>query len=306
MKRILITGGCGFIGSYFTELQVKTDMEVLVVDKLTYASDIDYLPEGAKLIKKDINDLTYEDIGEINYCINFAAESHVDNSIEDGSPFVKSNINGTFNLLELCRKMKDFRKFVQVSTDEVYGDMDDLRGIQYADESFKLRPSSYYSASKAAADLLVESASRTFGIPYIITRSCNNFGPNQDAEKFIPKIFKSISEGEEVPIYGNGLQSREWIHVDDNVQIILKLMITGARGTTYNIGSGIHYKNIEIVNYIGKILGKEVLRKEVADRLGHDKAYRVDANKVKHFLGDRTYQPLERYLKDVANEYKRV
>jgi dTDP-glucose 4,6-dehydratase len=139
MRRILITGGCGFIGSYFTDLQVKTDMEVIVVDKLTYASNIDYLPGGAKLIKKDINDLTYEDIGEINYCVNFAAESHVDNSIEDGSPFVKSNINGTFHLLELCRQMKNFKKFVQISTDEVYGDV-----TEPSRETDALKPSSYY------------------------------------------------------------------------------------------------------------------------------------------------------------------
>lgn len=314
-KLIIVTGGFGFIGSRFVKAVLEnTTYNVKVIDKLTYAGKrsrvYDHIDPKYQVrleeVNKDINEVVYADIVNANYIVNFAAESHVDNSIADGKPFIRSNIEGVFNLLEQARKVTKLDKFIQISTDEVYGDMDDLRGIQYADESFKLRPSSYYSASKAAADLLVESASRTFGIPYIITRSCNNFGPNQDAEKFIPKIFKSISEGEEVPIYGNGLQSREWIHVDDNVQIILKLMITGAKGTTYNIGSGIHYKNIEIVNYIGKILGKEVLRKEVADRLGHDKAYRVDANKVKHFLGDRTYQPLERYLKDVANEYKRV
>ena len=152
--KMLITGGCGFIGSHFTDFQMHyKDMEVIVVDKLTYASNIDYLPGDAKLIKKDINDLTYDDIGEIQYCVNFAAESHVDNSIDDGSPFVKTNINGTFHLLELCRKMKKFKKFVQISTDEVYGDI-----TEPSIETDVLRPSSYYSATKAASDQLVLAA----------------------------------------------------------------------------------------------------------------------------------------------------
>ena len=154
--RMLITGGCGFIGSHFTDFQMGyVDMEVIVVDKLTYASNIDYLPEGAKLIKKDINDLTYDDIGEIQYCVNFAAESHVDNSIDDGSPFVKTNVNGTFNLLELCRQMKNFKKFVQISTDEVYGDVKEP-----SIETDVLKPSSYYSATKAAADQIVLAAGK--------------------------------------------------------------------------------------------------------------------------------------------------
>ena len=183
-ERMLITGGCGFIGSHFTDFQMGyADMEVIVVDKLTYASNIDYLPGNAKLIKKDINDLTYDDIGEIQYCVNFAAESHVDNSIDDGSPFVKTNINGTFNLLELCRQMKNFKKFVQISTDEVYGDVKEP-----SVEVDVLKPSSYYSATKAAADQIVLAAGKTYELPYLITRSCNNYGDRQHEEKFLPKL----------------------------------------------------------------------------------------------------------------------
>ena len=176
--------------------------------------------------------------------------------------------------------------------------MYDLRGSQSADESFSLRPSSYYSATKASAELLVQSAARTFGVPYLITRSCNNFGPNQDPEKLLPKIFKSISEGCEVPVYGDGLQSREWIHVDDNCEIILELLLSKAKNEAYNIGSGFHYKNIEIINFIGEILGKKVKRDFVADRLGHDKEYRLNNSKTSAFLGDKIFQTLEGFLKD--------
>jgi len=311
---MIVTGGWGFIGSRFVKAVLEnTSYKVRVIDKETYAADkfrvYNHVPKEMQtrleFIKKDINDVAYADIVGAAYIVNFAAESHVDNSIKNGKPFIRSNIEGTFNLLEQARKSSVLKKFVQISTDEVYGDIEELRGRQYSDESFPLRPSSYYSASKASAELLVKASARTFGIPYIITRSCNNFGPNQDSEKFIPTIFKSIAEGGEVPIYGNGLQSREWMHVDDNAQVILELVLSKAKNETYNIGSGFHYKNIEIVNYIGEILGKEVLRKEVDDRLGHDKAYRLDNAKIEKFLGDRVYQTLEGFLKDQANELKR-
>ena len=306
-KLIVVTGGWGFIGSRFVKAVLEnTSYNVKVIDKLTYAGkrvrvynhiDPKYQMRLQEL-RKDINDVSFADVAEAEYIVNFAAESHVDNSIKDGKPFIKSNIEGVFNLLERAKKIEGLKKFVQVSTDEVYGDMYDLRGRQYADETFKLRPSSYYSASKASADLLVQSAARTFGVPYIITRSCNNFGPGQDKEKFLPTLFNAIAEGKEVPVYGDGLQSREWIHVDDNAQIILELMLSAATDETYNIGSGYHYKNIEIVNFVAELLEKDVKYKHVADRLGHDKAYRLNNSKVEGFLGERVYQTLEGYLKD--------
>ena len=293
MKRILITGGCGFIGSHFTDLLVKTDMEVLVVDKLTYASNIDYLPEGAKLIKKDINDLTYEDIGEIEYCVNFAAESHVDNSIDDGSPFVKTNINGTFHLLELCRKMKNFKKFVQISTDEVYGDVTEL-----SLEDDVLKPSSYYSATKAAADQLVLAAGRTYNLPYLITRSCNNFGDRQHAEKFIPKLKYCFDSGAPFPLYGDGLNRREWIWVGDNVRAIFRLMFGTESYGIYNIGTGDIWCNLDIIRKVDEITDNKMEFSYVEDRLGHDMMYSLDSSKLSLAVGYYITTDLKHYLKD--------
>ena len=293
MKRILITGGCGFIGSHFTDLLVKTDMEVLVVDKLTYDSNIDYLPEGAKLIKKDINDLTYEDIGEIEYCVNFAAESHVDNSIDDGSPFVKTNINGTFHLLELCRKMKNFKKFVQISTDEVYGDVTEL-----SLEDDVLKPSSYYSATKAAADQLVLAAGRTYNLPYLITRSCNNFGDRQHAEKFIPKLKYCFDSGAPFPLYGDGLNRREWIWVGDNVRAIFRLMFGTESYGIYNIGTGDIWCNLDIIRKVDDITDNKMEFSYVEDRLGHDMMYSLDSSKLSLAVGYYITTDLKHYLKD--------
>ena len=307
VKRVVVTGGWGFIGSRFTlSVLQNTDYHVRVIDSKTYAADPSRVLQGLSAkdlfrlehLTMDINDVKPVNLRGADYVVNFAAESHVDNSIKDGKPFVRSNIEGVFNLLECARQTNELKKFIQISTDEVYGDMYDLRGRQSADESFSLRPSSYYSASKASADLLVQSAARTFGVPYIITRSCNNFGPGQDKEKFLPTLFNAIAEGKEVPVYGDGLQSREWIHVDDNAQIILELMLSAATDETYNIGSGYRYKNIEIVNFVAELLEKDVKYKHVADRLGHDKAYRLNNSKVEGFLRERVYQTLEGYLKD--------
>ena len=209
--------------------------------------------------------------------VNFAAESHVDNSIKDGKPFVKSNIEGTYNLLELARKNKKLKKFVQISTDEVYGDLDEgYNGYGPSFENDTLYPSSYYSATKAAADMLVYSCNHTFGLPYLITRTCNNFGIRQNKEKFIPTIIKSIKEDNNIPVYGDGEQIRVWIWVEDNVKQILKLMLSGDTGI-YNIGSGDIIKNIDIINEIGYILGKQPKYEFVEDRLGHDRRYHLDS-----------------------------
>jgi dTDP-glucose 4,6-dehydratase len=292
--RMLITGGCGFIGSHFTDFQMGyVDMEVIVVDKLTYASNIDYLPEGAKLIKKDINDLTYDDIGEIQYCVNFAAESHVDNSIDDGSPFVKTNVNGTFNLLELCRQMKNFKKFVQISTDEVYGDVKEP-----SIETDVLKPSSYYSATKAAADQIVLAAGKTYELPYLITRSCNNYGDRQHEEKFLPKLFKCYKEQMAFPLYGDGLNRREWIWVGDNIRIIDLLTHSPNHYGIYNVGTGDIWCNVDIVDEITMLTNGGVNFQQVDDRLGHDRAYWLDCYKLEHELGYYPTMNLEKYLQD--------
>ena len=293
-ERMLITGGCGFIGSHFTDFQMGyVDMEVIVVDKLTYASNIDYLPEGAKLIKKDINDLTYDDIGEIQYCVNFAAESHVDNSIDDGSPFVKTNVNGTFNLLELCRQMKNFKKFVQISTDEVYGDVKEP-----SIETDVLKPSSYYSATKAAADQIVLAAGKTYELPYLITRSCNNYGDRQHEEKFLPKLFKCYKEQMAFPLYGDGLNRREWIWVGDNIRIIDLLTHSPNHYGIYNVGTGDIWCNVDIVDEITMLTDGGVNFQQVDDRLGHDRAYWLDCYKLEHELGYYPTMNLGKYLQD--------
>jgi len=293
-ERMLITGGCGFIGSHFTDFQMGyVDMEVIVVDKLTYASNIDYLPEGAKLIKKDINDLTYDDIGEIQYCVNFAAESHVDNSIDDGSPFVKTNVNGTFNLLELCRQMKNFKKFVQISTDEVYGDVKEP-----SIETDVLKPSSYYSATKAAADQLVLAAGKTYELPYLITRSCNNYGDRQHEEKFLPKLFKCYKEQMAFPLYGDGLNRREWIWVGDNIRIIDLLTHSPNHYGIYNVGTGDIWCNVDIVDEITMLTDGGVNFQQVDDRLGHDRAYWLDCYKLEQELGYYPTMNLGKYLQD--------
>ena len=293
-ERMLITGGCGFIGSHFTDFQMGyVDMEVIVVDKLTYASNIDYLPEGAKLIKKDINDLTYDDIGEIQYCVNFAAESHVDNSIDDGSPFVKTNVNGTFNLLELCRQMKNFKKFVQISTDEVYGDV-----REPSIETDVLKPSSYYSATKAAADQIVLAAGKTYELPYLITRSCNNYGDRQHEEKFLPKLFKCYKEQMAFPLYGDGLNRREWIWVGDNIRIIDLLTHSPNHYGIYNVGTGDIWCNVDIVDEVTMLTEGGINFQQVDDRLGHDRAYWLDCYKLEHELGYYPTMNLEKYLQD--------
>jgi len=293
-ERMLITGGCGFIGSHFTDFQMGyVDMEVIVVDKLTYASNIDYLPGNAKLIKKDINDLTYDDIGEIQYCVNFAAESHVDNSIDDGSPFVKTNVNGTFNLLELCRQMKNFKKFVQISTDEVYGDVKEP-----SIETDVLKPSSYYSATKAAADQIVLAAGKTYELPYLITRSCNNYGDRQHEEKFLPKLFKCYKEQMAFPLYGDGLNRREWIWVGDNIRIIDLLTHSPNHYGIYNVGTGDIWCNVDIVDEVTMLTEGGINFQQVDDRLGHDRAYWLDCYKLEHELGYYPTMNLGKYLQD--------
>ncbi len=279
--RIIVTGGCGFIGSSFVNyLRKNVECEIIVIDKLTYAGNPFRIPSDVELIKKDICDITLDDIGYADYIVNFAAESHVDNSISNGLPFVKSNVEGTFNMLEVARKIPNLKKFVQISTDEVYGDMDS-RGLSSANENTSLKPSSYYSSTKAAADHLVESAGRTYGLPYLITRTCNNFGEHQHWEKFLPTIARSISTNKPIPLYGDGEHIREWIWVEDNVKLVYDLMI--AQTGIWNVGSGDSWTNKAIIETIGTILNKDVEYKYVEDRLGHDKRYSVQISKLEYY-----------------------
>ena len=247
--KIIITGGLGFIGSRFVNLCHKKGHNIKIIDKHTYAADLKRINFHIGYFRKDICDVTEDDIKGYDYIVNFAAETHVDNSISDGKPFIRSNVEGVFNLLEVARKT-NIKKFIQISTDEVYGDI--LEGE--SDENHPINPSSYYSATKASADMLVKSACRTYGLPYIITRTCNNYGPGQHEEKFIPKLLKCIKENKEIPVYTPGTQTREWIHVDDNCKAIYNLINILDKNNKANI-------------------------KMVPDRLGHDTRYALNSNK---------------------------
>ena len=261
---------------------------------MTYAADQSRLDGyNYDLVIKDICEDVSWACKDAHYIVNFAAESHVDNSIKDGKPFLKSNVEGTFNMLEIARQIPTLKRFVQISTDEVYGD------ITYQKESSeydRLQPSSYYSATKAAAEMLVIAAGRTYDLPHIMTRTCNNFGIEQHKEKFLPTIFNSIKNDIPIPIYGDGEQVREWMWVEDNVRIIFEMMQNDSLLNTgpLNIGSGDRWTNKEIVQKIGELLGKKVKYEFVEDRLGHDRRYALKTN----LSGLGKLKTLEEYLKE--------
>lgn len=284
--KVIVTGGAGFIGSAFiNHLLDNFECDVLCIDKLTYAGSRKNIKHNVSFLQKDICDVTAEDLGEFDYMVHFAAESHVDNSISNGLPFVRTNVEGTFNLLEVSRKNKSLKKFIHISTDEVYGDMDEHFSINHsAKEEDELKPSSYYSATKAASDMLVLSANRTYGLPYLITRTCNNFGEHQFEEKFLPTIARSIKEGKPVPVYGDGEQIREWMYVYDNVKVICDLMFDDeVVNQVMNIGTGFRVTNLNIINKIATVLNSEVNIKHVEDRLGHDRKYSLYSKKMKDY-----------------------
>ena len=297
--RIVVTGGAGFIGSSFiNHMKTNHDCDILCVDSLTYASNADNIHHAVEFLQKDICEVTVDDLGQYDYLVNFAAETHVDNSIANGRPFLRSNVEGVFNLLECAKQNSNLKKFVQISTDEVYGDMEDDAGI--ATEDSPIHPSSYYSATKAAGDMLVVSANRTFGVPYLITRTCNNFGLHQHPEKFLPKVRKCILEGTGIPVYGDGQQSRQWIHVDDNVQVVADLMLDSeVINTVRNITSGIEYRNIDVVRMVSSFLGRDVLVDYVPDRLGHDRVYRLKSHYPQK--AELQYIDLKHYLQEVCS-----
>jgi len=287
MSRIVVTGGLGFIGSHFVNyINANTNHEILIVDKVTYAANRDNIKQPTPILEKDICDVMLEDLGEYDYIVHFAAESHVDNSIKNGLPFVKTNVEGTYNMIEVARKNPNLIKFLHISTDEVYGDMHDYGDTVCSNETFPIKGSSYYSSTKAASDMLVEAAGRTFNFPYLITRTCNNYGENQHKEKFIPKIIHSIKHQLDIPVYGDGKQVREWIHADDNAAAIYKLLISDEIKTVFNIGTGERYQNIEIVNMVSEFLGTDVNFKYVEDRLGHDRRYSLECKKYTNKFGN--------------------
>lgn len=300
MKTVIVTGGCGFIGSHFVRRLIRrTFFRVVNLDKLTYAGDLFRLGdvtegERYRMVKGDIadRDLVREVFEEERPwgVVNFAAESHVDRSILDPLPFLHSNILGVQNLLEAARRHL-VRRFIQISTDEVYGDAD---GKGAFDEGCSLNPSSPYAATKAAADLLSKAYSRTYGVPVLIVRSTNNYGPYQFPEKFIPLLIGNALRKEELPIYGDGAQRRDWLYVEDNAEAILRVMETGQAGSTYNVGTGEERSNLEVVHTICRLLAEEtgedleaLLRRIrfVADRPGHDRRYFLVTEKIAKEVG---------------------
>ena len=290
-ETILVTGGCGFIGTNFIRRMLKRyDYNVINLDKLTYAGNLENLKDcgnNAKytFVRGDISsgpDLEKVFEAPIDIIVNFAAESHVDRSIMEPDSFVRTNINGTFSLLEMARK-KNTRRFIQISTDEVYGSLGKTGAFR---EDTPLSPNSPYSASKTSADLLAMAYYKTFGTPVIITRCSNNYGPYQFPEKLIPLIITNAMADKELPVYGDGLNVRDWIHVKDHCAAIDLVMHKGEEGNVYNIGASNERTNIEIVKLVLALLGKpESLIRYVKDRPGHDRRYAIDSGKISAHLG---------------------
>lgn len=295
-KKVLVTGGLGFIGSCFVDILLKKGYFVINVDKMTYAIRQDTGFDGHKnyqFIKRDICDLK-EIPADVSYVVNFAAESHVDNSIRSGSAFMHSNIHGVYNLLELVRKTEKNKRpvFIQISTDEVYGDI--LNGS--FSETDRLKPSNPYAATKAAADMLVIGWGRTHDIRYRITRSSNNYGYGQRAEKLIPRAMKWAMKGIKIPVHGDGSYRREWTHTEDNCKAILLVMEKGVDGEIYNISAQEELTNIEVVKKVLRTMecGDELIE-YVKDRPGQDIRYSVNVDKIKR-LGWKPAMTLDTFL----------
>ena len=295
-KNIIVTGGLGFIGSNLIDLLISKKYSVINLDKVSYSSNFYNLKEHKnntkyKFIKCDLNSKKISNI-LLKYkpiCIfNLAAETHVDRSIDGPKNFINSNVLGTFNLLEAFKTFstKYNSKLIHISTDEVYGDI--LKGR--SDEKYSYKPSSPYAASKAASDHLVYSYIRTYKIPAVISNCSNNYGPKQHPEKLIPKLIYNIINNKELPIYGKGKNSREWLHVKDHCLALIKVFEKGKIGEFYNIGSNKNLNNIQITKALIKIaknfitIGPKVKIKYITDRPGHDQRYALNSNKIKKKL----------------------
>ncbi|MBI5575241.1 MAG: dTDP-glucose 4,6-dehydratase [Deltaproteobacteria bacterium] len=309
--KLMVAGGAGFIGSNFIRyiLGAHEDWRVVNVDKLTYAGN----PANLKELEDDERYRFYREdicnaarIGEIlsvekpDAMVNFAAETHVDRSIDDPSLFLKTNVLGTQTLLEAARN-GGIARYIQISTDEVYGSL----GPQgkFTEES-PLHPNSPYAASKTAADLLVRAWFKTYGFPAIVTRCSNNYGPYQFPEKLIPFFITLLRENRQVPVYGDGMNVRDWIHVDDHSRAIEAVLMRGRPGEVYNIGGGNERTNIEITKMLLSFLGKpESLMKFVPDRPGHDRRYAIDDTKARRELGVIPEVPFEEGVRETVRWY---
>jgi dTDP-glucose 4,6-dehydratase len=312
--KILVTGGAGFIGSEFIRslLQDKyaefglIPKEVIVIDALTYAGNLENLKEITtdpryKFVHGNITDfeLMLEISKSCDLLVNFAAESHVDRSIDNPSIFIETNVLGTYTVLEVAKR-NNVKRVIQISTDEVYGSIENGSW----DENSPLQPNSPYSASKASADLFARSYVNTYGLDVIVTRCCNNYGPYQHSEKLIPLLITKILNGEDLPIYGDGKNIREWIHVSDHARAIALLAVQGISGEIYNIGTPDAFENIEIANLLLKTFNpknsKLIL---VEDRKGHDFRYSLNTDKLKR-IGFNIEKSLQNHLVDTFAWYQ--
>jgi dTDP-glucose 4,6-dehydratase len=307
--KILVTGGAGFIGSNFVHhlLRNHPGDKVTVVDKLTYAGNLRNLEGVAQesrfqFVRLDICDPQIADVLKgCDAAVHFAAESHVDRSIEDASPFVRTNVEGTWRMVEACRK-SPVRRFVHVSTDEVYGSLGQEGNFH---ESSPLVPTSPYAASKAASDLLVLSATKTHGFPAIVTRCTNNYGPYQFPEKFIPLVISLALADQPVPVYGDGQNVRDWIHVSDHCRALDLVLRKGRDGEIYNIGAGCELENIAVARRILQALDRpESLLQFVTDRPAHDRRYALDCAKLKRELGWETQWDFAQGLAETIRWYQ--
>jgi dTDP-glucose 4,6-dehydratase len=311
VHRLLVTGGAGFIGSNFIHFLMgkngdsTRELEVTILDSLTYAGKMENLDtflnmNEIRFIKGDVRnwELVQDLVEQSDEVIHFAAESHVDRSISNPGIFVDTNVKGTQNLLEACKNFG--RRIVLVSTDEVYGSLE----LGFATESDSLNPSSPYSASKASADLLALAYYKTFGLDVIITRCSNNYGPRQHTEKLIPLTIKRSLSGQNIPIYGNGKNIRDWIHVEDHCLGIYLALTSGNAGSVYNFGDVEQATNLEIVKLILNLMNKsESLIEFVEDRPGHDFRYAIDSSLAKNFLGWKPKKRLKTDLIEVIEWY---
>lgn len=289
--KLFVTGGAGFIGSNFIRQALSSGEGHRIVnfDALTYAGNLLNLAEVAsdadyQFIRGDIRDAAAAQraMEGCDAVVHFAAETHVDRSIYEPAPIVSTNVGGTLVLLQAARELKVSR-FLHVSTDEVYGD---IPAAQSAHEDFPLQPNSPYSASKAGADLLVRSFVRTYGLPAVVTRCSNNYGPYQFPEKFLPLMICNALEHRPLPLYGDGMQERDWIHVEDHCRALMLVLRRGRDGETYNIGGGHGEKNLVIAKRVLAALDRPAsLIEHVADRPGHDRRYSLDCGKIRHELG---------------------
>ena len=307
--KYLVTGGAGFIGSNFVRhaLAAHPDWHVTTLDKLTYAGRLENLkgvlddPRHA-FVRGDVADpaVAAPLVREANIVVHLAAETHVDRSLMSAGEFITTDVYGTFVLLEAARQAPHLRRFVQISTDEVYGTVPDGSSR----ETDELRPRNPYSASKAGADRLAYSYWATYGLPVIITRASNNYGPNQFPEKVIPLFITNALDNVVVPLYGDGLQERDWLHVLDHCRAVDYLIETGSSGEVYNIGGGNNVRNVELTRRILQLVGRpDSLIRHVADRPGHDRRYSLDTTKLQQ-LGWRPEVPFERGLAETVAWYR--